>query len=58
METCYQCGPAVQAKERATLPSGRTLTYCTHCASANMVGLIRANATLNPIEPACVPPSA
>ena len=61
METCDQCGPAVQAKERALLPSGRCLTYCAHCAhcaTANMVGLIRANATLAPIEPACVPQPA
>lgn len=58
METCDQCGPAAQAKERALLPSGRCLTYCAHCATANMVGLIRANATLAPIEPACVPQPA
>lgn len=57
METCDECGPAVQAKERVTLPSGRCLTYCTHCATVHMVGLIRANATVNPIEPACVPQS-
>lgn len=44
METCDQCGPAVQAKERALLPSGRSLTYCSHCASANMAGLIKAHA--------------
>lgn len=55
METCDECGPAVAAKERVTLPSGRTLTYCTHHATVHMVGLIRANAIVTPIEPACVP---
>lgn len=55
METCDQCGPAVQAKERAMLPSGRSLTYCAHCASANMAGLIKADAIVCPIEDPCVP---
>ena len=58
METCDQCGPAAQAKERALLPSRRSLTYCTHCASVNMVGLIKADAVLCPIEEPCAPQPA
>lgn len=58
METCDQCGPAVAAKERVFLPSGRTLTYCAHCATTHMVALTKANATLHPIEEACVPQPA
>ena len=57
METCDQCGPAVQAKERALLPSGRSLTYCSHCATVNMVALVREGAIIVPIEEACAPQS-
>lgn len=63
METCDQCGPNVPAKKLITVPpsirypKGGILTYCDHCATANMVGLLRANAEVSPIEQACVPQS-
>ncbi len=64
METCDQCGPAVQAMKLITvpasirLPNGGILTYCDHCATANLVGLLRANATVQPLEQACAPQPA
>lgn len=64
METCDQCGPAVAAKQRIILPSSRRLpdggqlTYCDHCARANMVGLLKRDALILPIEEACAPQPA
>ena len=63
METCDQCGPAVLAMKRIILPPSRKLpdggelTYCDHCTTANMVGLLKRDALILAIEPACVPQS-
>lgn len=44
MDTCDECGPAVRAAVTVTLPSGRTLTYCNHCANAKAYALLAAGA--------------
>lgn len=65
METCDQCGPHVRAMKLITVPpsirypKGGILTYCDHCTTVKMVGLLRANAKVEPIgEASCVPQPA
>lgn len=38
--TCDRCGPNVAAKVTITLPSGKTLEFCEHCANKHHAALI------------------
>jgi hypothetical protein len=55
METCDECGPAVKAEKRIELPSGRTLTYCDHHATAYNGKLRELGAFTFQIDGSCEP---
>lgn len=64
MDTCDGCGTSVPAMKRiilppsVKLPNGGQLTYCDHCTTRHTFDLLKLDAVILPIEPACAPQPA